>query len=99
MLRGKIITRTMFSYSNCLISAVALKLKHWRTVKIIRRSGYVNFRIYGCFCPHFYAFHKGYEYHFHTDKNLVFPQYFGLFKGYLVVKKAQDNDTARILHK
>lgn len=69
--------------SNCLLAVLMLKLRHPRTVEIRHRSAVSNWRRYGVFCTHFYAVHGGVEYHFHTDKTLKFPQYFGLFDGYL----------------
>lgn len=69
--------------SNCLLAVLWLKIRHWRTVKIMRRSAFANYRKYGVFCPHFYDIHGGVEYHFHTDKTLCFPWYFGVFRGYL----------------
>lgn len=72
--------------SNCLLFCLILKLKYGGKVKVRRTAGILeNWRKYGVPCAHFYISHGAHDWHFTTDKALRFPQYYGLFRGFVKV--------------
>ena len=72
--------------SNCLLFCLALKLKYRSKVRIKKTVGLIeNFRKNKVLCSHFYIEHKNYKWHFTTDKNLKFPMYYLLFRGYIKI--------------
>lgn len=65
--------------SNCLLAVLWLKIRHWRTVKIMHRSAFANYRKYGVFALIFTLYTVGWSITFIRIKRCVSRGIFGCF--------------------